>query len=229
MTFILLPVVLTVIVVFGLRLLRRGADVVALVAMLSWAAVVSSLAQGGVLAKFDVMPPKLPLVAISAVGLALLVGRVGVVKEALRAMPDWWAVALQTFRFPLELGLYGLFAAGQLPEQMTFAGQNFDVLVGLTAPLAAYFIATKQLPRWAQWAWQAFAIALLVNVLRIAITSAPGPLHASWPGAPLTIVAQWPYALLPGFLVPLAVLGHVVAISKLLQRKDASAQPLRGS
>lgn len=72
-------------------------------------------------------------------------------------------------------------------------------------------------------------VVLAVIVLRIAITSAPGPLHANWPGAPLTIVAEWPYALLPGFLVPVAVLGHVVAISKLMQRKDGSAQPLRGS
>ena len=224
MTFILLPVVLAAIVVFCLRLLRRGADVVVLTAMLTWAAVLSSLAEGGVLSNFEAPPPKIPFIAIAAVVFALLIGRVHVVKEALREMPDWWAVALQTFRFPLELGLYGLFAAGQMPVQMTFAGQNFDVLVGLTAPLMAFFIANKLLPKWAQWAWQAFAISLLVNVVRIAITSAPGPLHANWPGAPLTIVANWPYVLLPGFLVPMAVLGHVLAIARLLK-----PQLLRGS
>lgn len=218
MTFILLPVVVGVTIVASLHLLRRGADAVALVVMLSWAVVLSSLAGSGFIANFEQLPPKIPLVALGAVGLALLCSRVEVMKQALHAMPGWWPVALQTFRAPLEVGLYALFLEGRMPEQMTFAGQNFDVLVGLTAPLMAYFIASGSAPKWAQWAWQLGAVALLVNVLRIAITSAPGPLHASWPGAPLTIVAQWPYVLLPGFLVPIAVLGHVVAIAKLSKR-----------
>ena len=63
MTFILLPVVLAAIVVFSLRLLRRGADVVVLTAMLTWAAVLSSLAEGGVLSNFEAPPPKIPLIA----------------------------------------------------------------------------------------------------------------------------------------------------------------------
>lgn len=135
--------------------------------------------------------------------MALLVSRTARVKQALRVMPSWWPVAFQTFRAPLEVALYLLFTAGQLPEQMTFAGRNF-VLVGL-----------KRAPPWLQWLWQLGAVALLINVVGIAITSAAGPLHLDWPGAPLTTVAHWPYARLAGFLVPSAVLGHVLAISKL--------------
>lgn len=208
MTFLVLSLVVAGLVVFALR----G---VAAVAMLAWFGVVFGLAASGVLGAFERMPPKIPLVALGAVGLGLLVSRTAGVKEALRVMPPWWPVALQTFRAPLEVALYLLFTSGQLPEQMTFTGRNFDVLVGITAPVMAFLIATKRAPTWSQWLWQLFAISLLVNVVGIAITSAPGPLHLDWPGAPLTIVAQWPYALLPGFLVPCAVLGHVAAISKL--------------
>src|SRR3990167_4001531 len=153
MTILLLAVLVAVSVVSSLRALRRGADVVALVTMLCWASGLSSLAMSGVLSNFEQLPPKIPLVALSAVGLALLVARAGVMKEALRAMPGWWPVALQSFRAPLELGLYLLFLEGKMREQMTFAGQNFDVLVGLTAPPMAYFIATGSAPKWAQWAW----------------------------------------------------------------------------
>lgn len=209
MTFLVLSVVVAAVVVTALRRALPA------VAVLAWFGVVYGLAASGVLGAFERMPPKIPLVALSAVGIALLVSRVAAVKEALRVMPSWWPVAFQTFRAPLEVALYLLFTAGQLPEQMTFAGRNFDVLVGVSAPVMAFLIATKRAPPWVQWLWQLAAVGLLINVVSIAITSAPGPLHLDWPGAPLTIVAQWPYALLPGFLVPCAVLGHVLAISKL--------------
>lgn len=212
MSFLVLSVVVAALMVFALR----G---VTAVALLAWFGVVYGLAASGVLGAFEQLPPRIPLVALSGVGVALLVSRTARVKQALRVMPSWWPVAFQTFRAPLEVALYLLFTAGQLPEQMTFAGRNFDVLVGLSAPVMALLIASKRAPPWLQWLWQLGAVALLINVVGIAITSAPGPLHHDWPGAPLTIVAHWPYALLPGFLVPCAVLGHVLAIAKLSARR----------
>lgn len=218
MSFVLLPLLLAVVILVALRRVKHGAEAFPAVAIVAWFAVVFALAKSGLLGKFEDLPPKIPMVALGGVAVGLFVARISAVKEALVAMPPWWPVALQTFRAPLEVGLYLLFAAGLLPEQMTFAGRNFDVLVGLTAPVMAWLIATGRAPRWAQWAWQAAAIGLLINVISIAVTSAPGPLHREWPGLPLTSVAQWPYALLPGFFVPIAVLGHVLSIWKLSSR-----------
>lgn len=215
--FLLLPVLLAVVILFALRRAKRGAELIPALAIAAWFAVVFALERAGVLVKLEEMPPKIPLLALGAIGLGLAISRVGVVKQALEAMPACWPVALQTFRAPLELALYWLFVAGLMPEQMTFAGRNFDVLVGVTAPVMAFLMTTQRAPRWLQWAWQLGSVALLVNVVSIAITSAPGPLHLDWVGAPLTIVAQWPYALLPAFLVPVAALGHVLSISKLLK------------
>ncbi len=215
--FLLLPVLLAVVILFALRRARAGAELIPAIAMAAWFGVVFALERAGVLSKLEELPPKIPLLAFGAIGLALVISRVSVVKQALAVMPAWWPVALQTFRAPLELALYSLFVVGLLPQQMTFEGRNFDVLVGVTAPVMAFLIATKRAPRWLQWAWQLGSVALLVNVVSIAITSAPGPLHLDWVGAPLTIVAQWPYALLPAFMVPVAALGHVLAISKLVR------------
>ncbi len=215
--FLLLPVLLAVVILFAFRRARPGAELIPALAIAAWFAVVFALERAGVLAKLEEMPPKIPLLAFGAIGLGVVISRVSVVKQALEVMPAWWPVALQTFRAPLELALYSLFVVGLLPEQMTFTGRNFDVLVGVTAPVMAFLMATKRAPRWLQWAWQAGSVALLINVVSIAITSAPGPLHLDWMGAPLTIVGQWPYALLPAFMVPVAALGHVLAISKLLR------------
>lgn len=215
--FQLLPVVVAAAIVFGLRRARPGSELLPGVVMVAWFALVLALAQLGVLAQFESLPPRIPAIAFGAMGVGLIVSRVQPVKEALHAMPAWWPVALQSFRAPLEVGLYSLFAAGLLPEQMTFGGRNFDILVGLSAPVMALLMWKGRAPKWLQWTWQGLGVALLVNVVGIAITSAPGPLHRDWPGAPLTVVAHWPYALLPGFLVPVAVLGHVLAIVKLVK------------
>lgn len=215
--FLLLPVLLAVVILLALRRAKPGAELVPALAIAAWFAVVFALERAGVFSKLEEMPPKIPLLAFGAMGLAWVISRVKGVKQALEVMPAWWEVALQTFRAPLELALYSLFVVGLLPEQMTFAGRNFDVLVGVTAPVMAFLMATKRAPRWLQWAWQLGSVALLVNVVSIAITSAPGPLHLDWMGAPLTIVAQWPYALLPAFMVPVAALGHALAISRLVR------------
>src|SRR4051812_23643892 len=122
--FQLLPVVVAAAIVFGLRRARPGSEIIAGVAMVVWFAIVLALAQTGVLAQFDALPPRIPFIAFGAIGVGLVVSRVSSVKESLRAMPDWWPVALQSFRAPLEVGLYALFGAGLLPEQMTFSGRN---------------------------------------------------------------------------------------------------------
>jgi len=42
-------------------------------------------------------------------------------------------------RIPVELVLYGLFLNKQVPLGMTFAGGNYDIFSGLTAPFIYYY------------------------------------------------------------------------------------------
>lgn len=213
--FLLLPLLVAVLIVAAFRRVRPRVAWLVGGAIVAWFALVTALALSGVLGQFEAMPPRVPVLAFSAIGLGIVLSRVRDVREALDAMPAWWMVALQGFRFPLELALFALFTTGRMPEQMTFSGRNFDVLVGVSAPVVAWAMAANRLPRALQLAWQAGAVALLVNVVSIAITSVPGPLRGAWPGEPLTVVTTWPYALLPGFLVPVAALGHLAAVRAL--------------
>lgn len=186
------------------------------------------LSSSGALLHFEALPPRLLLFAMGTLlSGALLISRVAPVRSALQAMPAWWPVALQTFRLPLELILFAMFTNGLLPKQMTFEGQNLDVLTGLTAPLMAWLIATNRAPRGLVVVWNLFGTALLFNVLRVAITSFPGPLHLDWPGAPLTVVATWPFVLIPAFCVPLAAWGHLATWRFALSRVGlAKSAPL---
>lgn len=215
LAFLVAPVLLAGLILFSLHRLRAGAARWPALATLAWFCGVFVLARAGVLARLEALPPRLPLLALGFVAVGLALSRRREVREAVHAMPAWWPVALQSFRAPLEVGLYALFSAGLMPRQMTFAGANLDLLVGLSAPVMALLLAKRGAPRWLQAAWQLGAVALLINVVRIAVTSAPGPLHVAWPGEPLTVVAEWPFALIPAFFVPVATLGHVAALVKL--------------
>jgi hypothetical protein len=98
---------------------------------------------------------------------------------------------------------------------MTFTGRNFDVLVGLSAPVVAWLVATRRIGNRGVLVWNLASIGLLINVASIAIRSVPGPLNAGWSGAPLTIVGSWPFVSLPALLVPLAALGHIASLATL--------------
>lgn len=130
-----------------------------------------------------------------------------------------FVVAIQTFRLPLELIFAWLLALNLLPIQMTFEGRNFDVLVGLTAPLIAYFGYHKNiLPRWLLIGWNFIGLALLANIVIIAILSAPTNFQVFTNLPHNTLVLQAPYHFIPFFLVPLALFGHLYALKRLFAK-----------
>jgi hypothetical protein len=226
--FLLLPLWVAVLIVAAFHRVRPRAAWIVGGALAAWFALVTVLAVAGVLSEFETMPPRVPVLAFGAIALGVGLSRLREVRAALDEMPAWWPVAIQGFRFPLELALFALFTTGLMPEQMTFSGRNFDVLVGVSAPVMAWAMATGRAPRVLQLAWQAGAVGLLVNVVSIAITSVPGPMRGAWPGEPLTVVTTWPYALLPGFLVPVAALGHLAAVRAIWKRAPLPASQEEG-
>lgn len=130
-----------------------------------------------------------------------------------------YAVAIQTFRLPLELIFVWLLAHNLMPVQMTFEGRNFDVLVGLTAPFIAYFGYHKTiLPKWALIAWNFVGLGLLINIVTVAILSAPVSFQVFTNLPHNTIVFKPPYHFIPFFLVPLALFGHLFALKRLLKK-----------
>lgn len=132
-----------------------------------------------------------------------------------------FVVAIQTFRLPLELIFVWLLSLNLLPKQMTFEGLNFDVLVGLTAPIIAYFGYHKNiLPRWALIGWNFIGLGLLANIVTIAILSAPTNFQVFTNLPHNTIVLQAPYHFIPFFLVPLALFGHLYALKRLFAKQD---------
>jgi hypothetical protein len=123
---------------------------------------------------------------------------------------------LHTVRIPVELVLYYLFMAKTIPQVMTFEGRNFDILVGLTAPLVYYFgFYRKTLSSNLLILWNVFGMVLLFNIIIIAILSAKSPLQQFGFDQPNLAMGHWPFNWLPSIVVPLVMLSHISSIRQL--------------
>jgi len=240
-TVVLVALTLVLLVHHGARLARfeqpaqpeRIARVVA-IGLGAWLLCIGLVAASGFFAHFEnpKAPPRLLLVVVGAVSLFALVSRTATAARIIHALPLFVPIALQSFRVVVEIGLWQLYAHDQLPKYLTLEGRNFDVLVGITAPFVAFGLQRARIGKRVAVIWNVLSLLLLANIVGMAITSIPGPLHYSgWPGAPNTIVADFPFVWLPGFLVPVALFGHIVSLRQLLamdakNSADDNAKPL---
>jgi len=102
---------------------------------------------------------------------------------------------------------------------MTFEGQNFDMLVGITAPFVAYFGITKgKMNRIALLIWNFISLGLLFNIVTLALLYAPTPLQLLAFDQANIAVFYYPFSLLPTFIVPLVLFCQLASIRKLFKK-----------
>jgi hypothetical protein len=143
-----------------------------------------------------------------AVGLSPLGGRIAA------AIPLAALVGFQAFRLPLELILHAWAKHGTIPETMTWTGQNWDIISGFLALIACPFANQN---RAVAWFANLVGLALLINVMRVALLSAPVPFgwHVE---PPLLVALHLPYAFIGPVCVGGALIGHIVLTRALLRK-----------
>lgn len=125
-------------------------------------------------------------------------------------------VAFQGFRLPLELVLHSWSSQGTIPVTMTWTGQNWDIVSGITALVCAPFV---QRHRAAAWVANLVGFALLINVMRVALFSSP--VSFGWgTQPPLLLAFHLPYTLIGPVCVGGALFGHLVLTRALLIRRS---------
>lgn len=226
--FLVLVMAVGAAVLAGVRALAgRPPHATAHAAVTAAGALAGWLALSGLLAHLDllVFHPTRPPLVLALVLVPILAGLASARSQRgrawLAATPAAWLIGLQAFRLPLELLLWRLHAEGLMPARMTFAGRNFDILVGATAPAFAWLATRGRLPRWAEAGWHVAGFALLLNVGTIAFQSVPSPLRQYFDDVPLTLPATFPWIWLPALLVPIAFLSHVFGLARLALTRAA--------
>ena len=186
-----------------------------------WFVLVGALAHRGFFTNFAALPPHL-LFALLLPALVFAIFEIvsKTLPIALRESPITWLIAFQVFRVIVELVLYRGYKAGVVPVQMTFEGRNLDILIGLTAPLAAWIVYRTRSVAFGI-AWNIAGLVSLLNIAIVAVLSMPTPLRRFMNDPPNTLLAHFPFIYLPAVLVPAGYIAHLLSIRQLLQRRKA--------
>jgi hypothetical protein len=196
-----------------------GRALVAVVLLVSLVAP-GALAGLGMLDRYDPLPaPGLIVVLVVSITTVVLAfssagGRVA------SGIPLAVLVGFQVFRVPLEVLLHRLHLEGVIPVEMTYAGRNFDVVSGLTAAVVAVLISTGRGSRMLVLAWNVLGLALLANIVTVAVLATPTPFQVFDDGPPNRLPSMLPYIWLPTVLVQAALLGHLLVFRALRRSED---------
>ena len=114
--------------------------------------------------------------------------------------------------------MHAIYERGIMPGQMSYAGRNFDIVTGIAALPVAALLAWGRGGRTLAAAWNVLGLALLVNVVVIAILSTPR--FAYFGGEQLNVwVTYPPFVWLPAVMVLAALAGHLIVFRALAAPK----------
>jgi hypothetical protein len=205
---------------------KRKVLVVTVLAFAGWCTLLTVLSYQGFFTNFTALPPRPALAILVPLPFVLLFAFSKAGSELLRIVPSHWLVFIQSFRIFVEVLLWAAVLANQLPVQMSFEGRNFDILTGLLALPAGYLLLKKNdHARAIIMAFNITGIVLLLNILIVAVLSMPTPIRYFINEPANTIVAQFPFILLPGVLVPIAYSFHILSLRQLFISSRKSKVP----
>ncbi|MFI5185930.1 MAG: hypothetical protein ACHQF0_04355 [Chitinophagales bacterium] len=196
----------------------KGKAIVAII-LFAWLTVTGILSFKEVFQKTDSMPPRLMIVMAPAILFIILL----LITTSGRRFTDHLNLKkltlLHIVRVPVEIILYLLAAHKLIPELMTFAGRNFDIFSGITAPIM-YFICFRNAQlrnRSLLLAWNFVCLVLLLNIIINALLSAPFPFQRFAFDQPNIAVLYFPFTWLPCFIVIIVLYSQLAAIRQLLK------------
>ena len=195
----------------------RRAIVVVLCAA-AWMAATWNAASSGVLRNWSATPPPFAILVVAIVALACVIAFGPVGRRLALGLPFWVLVIMQGFRLPLELAMHAMYVRGVMPVQMSYSGWNFDIVSGTTALAIGVAAYVWPIPRWLVAAWNVLGLALLINVVTIAIVSTPR-IQAFGPDRLNVWVTYPPFVWLPAVMVLAALAGHLVIFRALRAAK----------
>ncbi len=183
-----------------------------------WILLLALLSLSGLLNDFSNFPPRMMLVMLVPFTLIVWFVVSSHSNNLLSRVPASWIIKMQGFRVIVELFLWWAYLDQVVPVQMTFEGRNFDILVGLSAPLVSLWWLKPSNQR-LQWVliWNVVGLILLFNIVVVAVLSMPTPMQYFFNEPANTVVASFPWVLLPGILVTLAFALHLLSIKQMIK------------
>ena len=199
----------------------RSSTTKVVLGILFWLILQAILSMMGVYSlDIDSLPPKIVLFGVLPMVLAMCLmfftskGRYYIDSLSFKKL-----TYLNIVRIPVEFVLLWLYLQKQIPAILTFEGWNYDIVMGITAPLIIYFGFVKQIFNHSIiLIWNVIGVLMLCLVFILAVLSSPFPLQQLAFDQPNIGLLHFPYSWLPTFIVPLVIFGHLICIRQLLRR-----------
>jgi hypothetical protein len=192
-----------------LRIARRSGS-----ALAAWFLLLAMSTVSGVY--LEGRGPRFLFYAVPALLAVVALLRAGWLRAVVEAMPDFWIPALQTLRLGGGAALFAAWAIGLAPWGLARTAGTGDILVGLGAAAVAPALALGvRGARVAAMAWNALGLLDVLHTLFRAIASAPGPQRLFFEEPANRIPAVFPFVYLPGFIIPLTILLHLLSLRQL--------------
>lgn len=190
--------------------------------LLLWGGVHSLLAYNGFYENVTAQPPRFAFILIPgfvAIGYGLSPKALAWVEQRRNT---YISTFLHTVRLPVELTLHYLFTWQLVPELMTYTGRNFDIIMGITAPIVAYFHYKNKLSLNLLLVWNIVGLFLVSFILINGVLSAELPIQQFAFEQPNVALKYFPFVLLPALVVPLVMYTHltdIILLRKAIQNK----------
>lgn len=185
---------------------------------LAWVAAVSLASFSGAMNPAMRPPVVFVLMLAGTLTLGVVIARSETGRRFAHGLPLAWLVGFQAFRLPLELAMHRAHTEGLMPIQMSYSGQNFDIVTGATALVLGLVMAVREVPRPVVQAWNVLGLVLLANILGVAMLSTPVFAYFG-PDRLNVFVMRMPYTLLPAVMVLAAWAGHLIVFRALRQER----------
>ena len=158
--------------------------------------------------------PPFAFLVLGILILAALVASGGYGRRLADGVPLWILVGVQGFRLPLEVAMHAMYERGIMPVQMSYSGRNFDIVTGFAAIIVAALLMAGRAGRGLVLGWNLLGLALLLNIVTIAILSTPR--FRYFGDNQLNVwVTYPPFVWLPAVMVLAALAGHLLVFRAL--------------
>jgi hypothetical protein len=186
---------------------------VAVVALAGSGALTWGLQLGAPLLGLSIVAPIVVLVALATV--------VPATSRALASIPLPALIGVHAIRILGFLFLL-LLAAGRLCAPFAPSAGWGDIIAGATAMPVAWALSTRGARvRWLVLLWNSFGLLDLLAAATLGMTSAPGsPLQLFFDPPGSTVMGTLPWAIIPVFLVPQLIVGHLTVYRRLSRPAD---------
>lgn len=181
-----------------------------------WIVLTGSLAVSGFYDKPGQFPPVLFVFGVAPAVLFVLANLIFFRRSLIDKLPLRLLTLIHIIRIPVELTLYWLWLGGVVPQVMTFSGRNYDILSGILA-FAVFLLGFTdgRANKWLLTAFNLVGLALLVNIVVLAMLSLETPIQRFGFDEPNRAVLYFPYIWLPTIIVPIVLFSHLAALYKL--------------